>query len=157
MNAPTLNPRRFRIQTVRKSSDESVTNSATVQNDDQLLIALQPNVNYAFQAYIYYTAHEDGDITLAFTVPAGATLVWGTAGFYDAALTVIGSVTITGSGSELDAGGLAGLGFASIITGTVAMGATAGNLQFQFSQATSNANATTVKAGSYLSVWKVVS
>ena len=146
------------IQFVRKTADESVTSSTTLQNDDTLLVALAANEVVAFTCNILFDAIAAGDIKVAFTVPAAATLIWNYAGGVgvNAAVTVAQFTGVTSSGASQEYGS-SGAGNQTPITihGTVANGANAGDLTLQWAQNTSDATATTVKANSWLMVWRV--
>jgi len=138
----------------RKSVDESVT-SNTLQDDDELTIDLDPaNTTYFIEGLVLaVSASRTPDIKIAFTVPSDATMD----------IAYISSRGSTFNHGEL----LESSGTASItipidnsnvtivmIRGTVKLGSTTGTLTLQWAQATSNANATTVKEGSFLSATK---
>lgn len=131
---------------VRKTSDETVNNSAALQNDDDLLMALAANEVWAFEAYLIYTTPATPDIKFAFTVPAGATLQWGTVAYDSAGVLV--QVDVSASGTSKDF--VDGTSYSIFIQGVVLNGANAGNLQLQWAQNTMNASNTKVLTGSYL-------
>lgn len=61
---------------VFKAADETVTNSATVQNDDHLVLAVAANTDYWMECQVVYNAPTANDMKLGWTVPAGATFEW---------------------------------------------------------------------------------
>lgn len=146
---------------VRKTVTETVTASTTVQNDDQLVLAVAANTTYEFVCQVAYDGNSTADIKLGFTFPASATMDYYASGYG------------IGVGAQFSlwsfvAGGAAGLGTVSPsqmqgfsdetatsltairLYGILQVGSTAGNLQLQWAQNTSNAVATRVLAGSYL-------
>ena len=143
---------------VIKQSDESVTSSITLQNDDELLVALDANTFYTFEALLGYTGAAAGDLKVAFTVPAGAAILvqgWG----FDTPFAVTPVLTAAnGSGTALNFGcNGTTVPVSAKIQGAITTAATAGNLQLQFAQVSSNGTATTMKAGSRLDLHSLVS
>ena len=138
---------------VRKTADEIVNNSTTLQNDDALLAALVANEVVAFQCAIHLTSGVTPDIKVAFTVPSGATLRWGMTGNADPSTNQT-SVGATGTGILGHAAGVTLPGHL-LLSGTVVNGANAGNLQLQWAQNTADASDTTVLANSWLRVDRI--
>lgn len=142
---------------VRKTADETVTSSITKQNDDHLFLALEASSTYTFQAVIFYDGATTGDIRTGFTVPAGATLLWGQIGIANSATSTIGSFQLF-AGDSTGTANNGSLGAATkvplFIRGLVVTGVTAGNLQFQWAQLSSDATAVTVFANSWLEATK---
>ena len=146
---------------VSKSADESVTSSTALQNDNHLFCTIANTGTYVVDLYLYATSAADaaGDMVVGFSFPTG-TLHFDAVGL-DASLA---------SGST---GTSVGLGRLSATSGTTSinvglstsvlsihmhgiLGATAtGTLQFMWAQLASNANASTVKAGSHMLVRQV--
>jgi hypothetical protein len=136
------------VKTVRKSADQSVTSSTTLVNDTHLKFAVAANETYIFQLWLFvYAADGTPDIKVTCTGPSGSTVLWSSSQviFNAAAATTLTSVNTSGVSADLfvDANNRA-----IQLYGTIANGATAGDLQFQWAQNTSSANSTTVKAGS---------
>lgn len=146
---------------VVKSADESLTSSTALQDDNHLILPVDANATYELQAMLFWAGNETGDIKFAFAFPTGATVNWAItgpnaadAGFstggtrggtqyfssLNQTLSPTGSIDIAGSTSPLHARP----------HGTVITGVTAGSLTLRWAQNTSNATATTVKAGSWL-------
>lgn len=133
----------------RKTANESIVSpgSSTLQNDDELFIAVEANAVYIVELIILYTSGTTPDIKFGLTVPTGATGTWSGIG-YDTASSFLsfGPVNIT---SALPFGGLAADKEARINI-VLATGANAGTVQLQWAQNTLNASTTTVYAGSYM-------
>jgi hypothetical protein len=130
---------------VRKTADETVNNSATLQNDDVLLAAVAANQVYEFELQFHYNSGTTPDIKFGWTFPSGLTMVYdiysvGGGSFLGYGQTQATVPALDGLGSPI--GGLA----KGIIAGTYA----AGTLQLQWAQNTANASNTIVLAGSYL-------
>lgn len=146
------------VQVVRKASDESVTSSTVLQNDDVLLFPILAAEVWAWELHLFVTGIDTGDIQAAFTIPTGATMQWGGIGPSSA----LGAGAAAGDGNFISetasgqgrawglsvVGGTAGIYI--VIHGTVVNGANAGNVQLQWAQNISSGTATIVKAGSYL-------
>lgn len=134
-----------------KGSDQQVTSSTVLVNDEALLLALAAGSIYTFHGRIAYNSGSTPDIKMAFTVPNGAAIYF----FHiDSDLTTLrGYFTLT-SGTSFIAQ-CTGNNQLLFIHGVVVTGATAGNLQFQFAQQTSNGGATKVLAFSTLIAEKV--
>lgn len=144
-----MNPVSTSDSQVRKSADESVTSSATLQNDNELSLAVAANKTYVFDVYLAYTAGTTGDFKAALTFPSGATAF--------AAISATDGSSWTTTGLQISSGGSVsggGLGVTIPVlqrwTGVLMVSSTAGTLQVQWAQNTSNGTATTVKAGSVM-------
>ena len=138
---------------VRKPSDESVTSSTVLQNDDHLLLVVAANEVWRFELQLFWAAATAGDLQWSFTVPAGATFNATTvypvaAGGSTATLQ---QMITSGGSSSLETQNTANN--LTMFYGLIANGGTAGNLQFQFAQQVSSGTATTVKTHSTL--WAV--
>lgn len=145
----------------RKTANESTTlGSTTLQNDDELSVAVIANAVYFFECLLFADGSTTGDIKYAFTVPSGATLY---ASAQNAASTAAGNGAssiifgIEGSGTT-GSGGLIGIGtkMPTVIRGTLVVGGTAGTLQLQWApNGADGSNATTVYAGSLLCLERI--
>lgn len=141
------------------ASDQSVTSSTTIVDQADLTIAVEANATYELTGVLIATsaANAAGDVKYRFSYPANATLT----------VTGPGPHNSLASGSQADGEwfyvlldtatpapdmpyGASTAGAATIINGKLKVGATAGNLVCGFAQQASNANATVLKAGSYL-------
>ncbi|MBI2639308.1 MAG: LamG domain-containing protein [Candidatus Sungbacteria bacterium] len=135
----------------RKSSDESVTSSTTLQNDDELKLTLAANQTYTVDAVVFASsASSNPDLKIAFTVPSGATMTLGYIAASPNNLTTQGEL-LNSSGTASQVIPLrANAPVVIHVKGTVVVGSTAGDVTLQWAQFTSNSTATTVKAGSYI-------
>src|SRR5688500_16268650 len=61
----------------RKTADESVTSSTTLQDDNHLSVAVAANSLYELTACLQYEAHADGDFKWVFEGPAGTSFPGG--------------------------------------------------------------------------------
>lgn len=142
-----------------KAADETVTDSATLQNDNDLFLPLPSTGTWAFQlwlAAVGTVATGSGDIKVAFTWPTGASCLWSGIGFTAAASPAVNitAVRATSGTSSPFGAGTSEVGI--WLTGTIIMGGTAGDLQLEFAQNTASAgNSITVKAGSSLMAWQI--
>jgi len=144
------------IQFIRKTTNETVNNSGTLQNDDELFAALAANEVVMFQCCLVQNSNSTADFLFTFTVPSGATVVWNfTNGLrIGAGGNVDTHTAVTASGTEVSFEGF-GADQTIFVTGVVTNGGNSGNLQLQWAQNTPNASNTTVKANSFLLVYRV--
>lgn len=145
-----------------KFADQNSGQSNTVlQNDSDLTIAMAAGGVYVFFGKIIYTASTVADYQCTFAVISGAaafTESWWSAEIY----TTTGGAAFTQPAVPLALGTTAALGGQGTaqnqwfgISGAVVMGATAGTLQYQFAQNTTDATNLNTRAGSYLLAWKI--
>lgn len=129
--------------TVTKPINETVTASTVFQNDDHLFFPIGANETWAFRFTVLANVPATPDIKFAVTAPSGATCV---VSFVDAEA----AVTNGNFGCGVSTGLITGNGANDVyeVVGTVTNGATAGVVQLQWAQNTSNAAAVTVLAGS---------
>jgi hypothetical protein len=137
---------------VRKTADETVNNSTTLQNDDHLLLAIAANEVWLVEAILYYiSAGATPDLKVAWALPTGATgfyLGWGL-GYNDAVYIVSQSSTYSLIfGTEWTAR-------IAIVKLLVINGATAGNIQLQWAQNTATAENTKMLTNSCLIAHKL--
>lgn len=141
---------------VIKPGDQSLASSTTLQNDSALFVPVVASATYLFDCYLDYEGGTLGSSDLKWTwaVPAGAALRY-CADWLSTGSTV--QVGITHKDTDVLAAGTGGAAslFSVRMTGSLVMGVTAGNLQLQWAQNTSNATATIVHAQSRLALWRV--
>jgi len=131
-------------QRIRKTATESLTSNTTLQDDDHLLFAVGANEVWAWQAVASVTCDATGGFKFTFTVPAAATGHWnyrtpaavGSSGGPAFAATTNHTVTLTSQPHDL--------------SGLVVVGATPGNVTFQWAQQASSGTATQVLIDSFL-------
>lgn len=150
------------IRQVRMNTDQGLTvSNTTLQNITSLVIPVNASGNFQFDLVLFFDGPTGGDIKFAITGPAGAS---GWYGGHGPATTVAANVgdgvwgVATALGNSITYGTSgAGTGNSSIvrITGTAETAGTAGNLQVQAAQNTSDAGTTTVRARSRFHVWRI--
>src|SRR6185436_13868361 len=116
-------------------------------NDPVLAVSIAANDVWEFEAFILCTSTSSSpDIKYTFTVPSGATIRWtdNNQPFGSTSITEMGLATASGTVRTMAING--GTSYLIRVRGVVANGSTAGNLQFQWSQDSSNATATQVLA-----------
>lgn len=146
---------RANFVTLRVSPAQVLAASSTVlQNVTDLAIALPTAGVFQFEGRLFYEATTVADIKFAWTIPAGANMRWGINALGPGGVNPI-YTAITGSGTATPVGAL-GIGsiLMALFSGEVTMGGTAGNLQLQAAQNTSEASATTVVERSFMEVWR---
>lgn len=144
-------------QIVWKTADESVNNSAVLQNDEHLKWYLAANENIFFVCVIEHSSvSSTPDIQIAFTIPSGASMRWGPSN----GIKIDASDTVVAQSQTLVSGTPVTFGSANnrrqiVIEGTVENGSTEGFLQLQWAQATATVGNTNVYGNaSHMRVWR---
>jgi hypothetical protein len=147
---------------VRKASDESLNSSTTLQNDDALLFSVAANERWLVNLYLLVQAAANAgtmDFKCGWSYPTSTTMFWAPNGSYTTAepswvgggltgasldlLTQTESIGVGLSANSPDVNGLT-------ISAIVRVAGTAGTLNFQWAQNTSNGSNLTVMADSVL-------
>jgi len=134
---------------VVKKADESVSNTNTLQDDDELVVALSANKTYWGFIIIYLVSGAIPDYRYSFTLPTGAT----------GEKMVSGGLWRNGAQATQDitnaqAEPTNGLLETFALYFRIIMGSTPGDVNYQFSQQTSDGGATITKQGSTLIIWE---
>lgn len=134
---------------VRKSIDESVVSSTTLQADDELTVSLETGKTYFVEGALFVSsANATPDIKISFTAPGGSEFDIGHVSTAGAA--VGGTLETSGAASariQIPANTVAPI----VLTGSVVAGAD-GALSLSWAQFASNVNAVLVREGSYLKI-----
>ena len=146
------------VQFAYKTADEDVTSSTTLQNDDDLSIALNAGEIYEVYGVIYATTTNNAhNLQLALTTPTGASLKVA----YNSVITTGTSaresdVLVSSGVSETDITLNSGRIVVVFLKGIVRTAGNSGNLVFQWSDTNSGGTQTvTVQADSFLKVTRV--
>ena len=137
----------------RKTADESLVSSTTLQNDDHLFWSVVANTIYELSLHVTYNSGVTPDFKIGWTFPAGLTMTWAYIGV-DLAGAIVNRGNLIQT-SVLAQGGAAGVEIHLAVFGVVVVGGTAGTLRLQWAQNTSDAGSTIVRAGSYGRLLKV--
>ena len=133
----------------RKTADESVSSSTTLQNDDILKIALAASDAVEFSAVMFVSSTSaTPDFKMTFTVPSGASVRWFAEWFDGVAYQSSSIVTSSGTTATFTITANT-LGMVKL-TGIVVNGSTAGDLQLQWAQNSSNSAAVKVEQRSFI-------
>ncbi len=144
------------INFARKSATESVSNSLTLQDDNELLVPIEANAIYLMDSIILYDGPANADLKILFRTPTGGSMSGAATGLLDTASTAGNTVTIPITGNSSNSFGTLGSGTQALIChGMVFTSGTAGNLQVEWSQNTSQASATRVISGSWINLRRV--
>lgn len=140
-----------------KTADESVTSSATIQDDDHLSFNVNANETWELAGEVQAdNASNNVDIKVAFQLPTGATMRIYTTGIQDAGGNAIqgnGLLTSSNTPKTIQING----GVSTLLTfrGIFICGSTSGTVKFRWSQGTSNNSTTTVRSYSYMKLIRV--
>lgn len=140
---------------VVKTADESVTNSTTLQDDDELLRSVTSGYTYSVRALLYVDDAGGNCIKMALGGSATASYVQGSIRYNnnDGSVGSAGSWgnEFTALGTAINSTAIAHNGLLAEVIATVAVSGT-GTLVVRWAQNTSNATPVTVKKGSWLLV-----
>lgn len=137
----------------RLSDSTPIVSNTTLANDDTLLVTPSVSATYEIDMGIMYRSSATADLKVAMTWPTGATCWWGGIGLSPADVFAMQLIENGASGAALTFGG-GGVGGTRAVwlSGLLVMSTTAGNLQVQFAQNTSDASNTVIRAGSWLTL-----
>jgi len=158
VNAFELNRYLNQQQHVRKASTESVTSSATLQNDNELFLPVAANTNYWVQAFLIYDGPASNGMRWQFSAPSGTTLDWtvdslslgatGTADLVSRARLNLSSIAINAT--------LAASSFlAAVPKGLLRTGSNSGTLRVVWAQNSSSGTPVRVMNSSVLMIRKL--
>jgi hypothetical protein len=142
-----------------KPSSTARTSTTTRTADPHLTLTLRANVSYTLSGLLILSsaANAAGDFNMDFAFPANAVVHWGGVGPNNTITSgsFIGGEFQAQSNQTVSPTGATPYGATTVpntvlLSGYVAVGATAGSLTLQWAQQTSNANATTLITGSWL-------
>jgi hypothetical protein len=142
-----------------KSANTARTSTTTRTADPHLTLTVRANVSYTVSGMLILSsaANAAGDFSMDFAFPANAVVHWGGVGPNNtiASGSFIGGEFQAQSNQTVSPTGQTPYGATTVpntvlLSGYVAVGATAGSLTLQWAQNTSNANATTLLTGSWL-------
>src|SRR5438445_343567 len=144
LTATDLNAAIDRVRCKRQTASQTVNNSITLVNSNDLIFAVKANTKYMMDSLIIYDSNITADFKIKFSVPSGTSVrvsPW---------CNNTGTDTITGALSHdaIDADNFAagGVGAGTMITmrpsARITVGSTAGNMVVQFAQNTANITAT---------------
>lgn len=144
---------------VIKASNESVTSSTTLQDDDELFFSVTANTDYWMVCLILYQASTAGDLKGTWSAPSGSTLDWVSDALGSSATASIGSVSRTHQtlATTGQPGGFGAFDGVAICKGLLSIGSTAGTFRFRWAQLASDATATQVRSGSMVTLRRLTS
>lgn len=132
------------VLNVRKATSENSSNSSSLHSDSQLKLSLGANKTYVVDGVIFVSATKaKPDVKISFLGQSGSTVMLGYITDKDGGVLTSGAVSpriVLPANTPIPIQ----------IKGTIKTGSTAGDVEFKWAQATSNAALTTVLEGSYL-------
>jgi len=152
LTSPDVNAYLAQQQFVRKTANESVTSSTTVQDDNDLAMTLAANTVYWLDGMLITDGALAGDFRLQFVVPSG-TIRWLANGPVSGATVTVTDVDRNWKvGSATTVLGTIASGTSSIVhvAGIIRTGASGGTFKLQWAQGSSSGTATRVFANSFL-------
>jgi len=129
---------------VVKKVDQIISNSTTLEDDDELVVALLANKTYAFYLAYDFLTTTVADIKLLFAIPAGASGAMGRI----LSSTDVQDITVAEAIAAVNTEMI------TCYSGKVVTAGTAGNMQLQWAQNTAQVFDTTVNQGALLAVWE---
>jgi len=131
---------------ILKTADETVNNSSTLQDDNELFLAIGANEIWLFWLFFWGNSGTTPDFKIGWAIPSGAS------GVFDSIVTAVASTSLT---ATLIISGFAA-SYLYRFYGEIKNGATAGNLQFQWAQNTATVSDTKVLANSCIIAHRIV-
>ena len=139
----------------RKTADESVNNSTTLQDDNTFTFSIAANEVWTVLLYLWVDAGSTpaSDFKFTFTAPVGATGAYGASGYAlgntaaSADVRIYGNAGIGGAGNQV---GLNDFYTPMRVSAIIVNSTTAGTVTFQWAQGTARAYNTTIRANSYM-------
>lgn len=136
---------------VLKATDEQRTSTDTLAADSALKFAMAASTKYVFRARLFYSSSATPDFKWRHAGPASPTFLAIERRQIVPAATADSAIALDTDYSAADIVAAAGDGSGWIeVAGVIHNGATAGDFSLQWAQNTSDAAATTVRAGSYI-------
>lgn len=136
-----------------KTSDESVTSSTSLQDDNELFVTVAANTIYVVTGWLFVVSTSaTPDFKSDYTAPSGATMVNSMWGQGTGATSAVGSPDM-GVASTIGIAHTRGTfngGLSLVPFGTLTVAGTAGTFRLRWAQNTSDAASVTVKAGSWI-------
>jgi hypothetical protein len=134
----------------RKSTNETVTSSTVLQNDNDLSLVLATSTDYIIDAFIVATSSSrEPGLKIAFDIPSGSEMLLGYLGHTGVALsgggiiesdnTASSEITLSRDSSTVVR-----------ITGTVSIGSTGGPVTLKWAQFEGDSAGVTLRKGSYI-------
>jgi len=153
-------------QFVLKSADQSVTSSITLIDDTELTLPCVANASYIFDTYLMWVGNETGDIKFGFSFPVPGTFHFGgigpneaDAGFNAGGTRGTGEWFARNNLSASPTSSIQYAGSTAVLTarigGSLVTTSGTGSITLRWAQDTSNATATTVKKGSWMSLQRI--
>ncbi len=149
------------VKYARKTANESVTSSVTLQDDNHLTLAVGANEVWEIELFfrVVVTSGTNGGVKMQLMMPSGSTCMIQAQAWigYDASAGYIGQDFITGSynfyytGLKTDANG----GNVIRLHGVINTSSTAGDVYWQWAQQASSATATTGAVDSYMKLNRI--
>lgn len=137
---------------VVKTSDETITNTSTLQNDDVLSAAVSASATYLLTCHLIHNSGATPGFKLAVSMPSGTTWRQGiffcgssTVNFQFGVMTTAQITGITGAGTDSNA----------FFRAVIVVSTTPGTVQIQWAQNAANASNTIVRAGSNLNLDRI--
>lgn len=147
-SAAVMNPN---LRIVAKTVDTTIVNSSTRVGDPELILSVEANTNYILEYFIRCRAHSLPDFRYSLFLPTGATALRGQSNYVGTATNA--NIRIDEPNTQLIGG--TNITRYSMNTAYIAVGATAGNLQFAWAQSSPDPNASYLYAGTYLRLYKL--
>ena len=133
---------------VRKTADETVNNSAVLQNDDHLSFAIGANEIWAIDMMLIMSmASATPDLLFTFTLPASASMIVFAQSYASGGLISNAKGTTPGTGIGI---GVDNSNPVVLIQATLVNSATSGTVQFQWAQNIATAEDSKILANSWI-------
>lgn len=148
---------------IEKTADETINNSAALQDDDALILPVGTSETWFFETVVRYSSNATADIRFGWSGPTGATMEWGRGHVATSSGPGINSLGGSGTPTALSAIGdtlnLAGVASGSVhimLAGWIFTDSTAGSVTLRWRQDTADVSDTKVLKGSFIRARKII-
>lgn len=138
------------INFARKTVQEDLASSTTLQNDDQLFVTVAAGAAYRVSGILIYRAQTGGDIKIGWTAPGAAVFNYTANGLDNAATLYTGDQSAAFNLAAAPIFGGVGASDTPILVEGLLVTSSGGTFQLQWAQGTSNVGATSMMTGSFL-------
>lgn len=140
---------------VRRTSNSSAKTNNTLANDDTLKLSVAANEVWFFEGYLLPNgANTTMDMQIGWSVPASTTMLWGAQSSMQVAAFSEFSTGNTPFATLTESGALAfattNVAFAAAIAGVIVVSSTAGTVNMQWAQNTTDAGNLVLNANSWI-------
>lgn len=148
------------VQFARKTANQTVTNSTTIQDDTHLQLSVVANAVYRVDGLLIFNGPSAVNLKIGWVAPTGATFDWIGTGQSTTSPATSGPVITNAQTIASTVYGLGTIGtstnMTALVRGLLVTAGNAGTFKLQWAQNTANATAVTMVLNSHIALQRVV-